>query len=595
VALVSLREVSLGFGGPPVLDQTGLQIDKGERICLLGRNGSGKSTLMKLINGEIAPNQGEILVQKHLRIARLPQDLPTGLGDTIFAVVAAGLSGPMEGRKHEVETAISRLDLDPEAQFGPLSGGLKRRVLLARAFVSRPHVLLLDEPTNHLDLVVIDWLEDHLLRFDGALVFVTHDRVFLQKLATRIVELERGALNSWACDYDTYLRRRQAELGAEATQAARFDRHLDREEAFIRQGIKARRTRNERRVRAVLQMRSERRARRQSQGNVNLQVQEAERSGRLVIEAKNTSYGYGDEPVIRDFSCLITRGDKVGVIGPNGSGKTTLLRLLLNELSPQQGQVRHGLRLKIAYYDQHRAQLDEEATVQENVVGLGDTVTINNRRRYILAYLQDFLFTPDRARSPISVLSGGERNRLLLARLFARPSNILVLDEPTNDLDLETLELLEEQLLQYSGTILVVSHDRALLDNVVTSTLVFEGNGVFAEYIGGYRDWQLQRPTDTPVSPRPTASPRPARPRPSGDQRKLSFREKRELEALPDRIAGLEEEQADLHRQLADPAFYQESGDQVAQATARLREVEGDLEMAYQSWEELEERSQAAS
>jgi len=314
-----------------------------------------------------------------------------------------------------------------------------------------------------------------------------------------------------------------------------------------------------------------------------------------VIEAKNTSYGYGDEPVIRDFSCLITRGDKVGVIGPNGSGKTTLLRLLLNELSPQQGQVRHGLRLKIAYYDQHRAQLDEEATVQENVVGLGDTVTINNRRRYILAYLQDFLFTPDRARSPISVLSGGERNRLLLARLFARPSNILVLDEPTNDLDLETLELLEEQLLQYSGTILVVSHDRALLDNVVTSTLVFEGNGVFAEYIGGYRDWQLQRPTDTPVSPRPTASPRPARPRPSGDQRKLSFREKRELEALPDRIAGLEEEQADLHRQLADPAFYQESGDQVAQATARLREVEGDLEMAYQSWEELEERSQAAS
>lgn len=595
MALVSLREVSLGFGGPPVLDQTGLQIDKGERICLLGRNGSGKSTLMKLINGEIAPNQGEILVQKHLRIARLPQDLPTGLGDTIFAVVAAGLSGPMEGRKHEVETAISRLDLDPEAQFGPLSGGLKRRVLLARAFVSRPHVLLLDEPTNHLDLVVIDWLEDHLLRFDGALVFVTHDRVFLQKLATRIVELERGALNSWACDYDTYLRRRQAELGAEATQAARFDRHLDREEAFIRQGIKARRTRNERRVRAVLQMRSERRARRQSQGNVNLQVQEAERSGRLVIEAKNTSYGYGDEPVIRDFSCLITRGDKVGVIGPNGSGKTTLLRLLLNELSPQQGQVRHGLRLKIAYYDQHRAQLDEEATVQENVVGLGDTVTINNRRRYILAYLQDFLFTPDRARSPISVLSGGERNRLLLARLFARPSNILVLDEPTNDLDLETLELLEEQLLQYSGTILVVSHDRALLDNVVTSTLVFEGNGVFAEYIGGYRDWQLQRPTDTPVSPRPTASPRPARPRPSGDQRKLSFREKRELEALPDRIAGLEEEQADLHRQLADPAFYQESGDQVAQATARLREVEGDLEMAYQSWEELEERSQAAS
>ena len=586
--------MSLDFGGPLLFDQTGLQVEKGERICLLGRNGSGKSTLMKLISGEISPDRGEIRVTKQVRVSRLPQGIPPGLGDTVFAVVANGLGGPVGDRKHEVETAISRLELDPDTAFAPLSGGLKRRVLLARAFVNRPHVLLLDEPTNHLDLVVIGWLEEYLRRFDGGLLFVTHDRVFLRKLATRIVELERGHLSSWACDYATYLRRREAELGAEAEQATRFDRRLDREEAFIRQGVKARRTRNERRVRAVLQMRSERRARRLTQGNVNLQVQEAERSGRLVIEARDVSYGYGEEPVVRDFSCLIMRGDKIGVIGPNGSGKTTLLRLLLNQLEPQQGHVRHGVRLEIAYFDQHRAQLNEEASVQENVVGLGDTLTINGRRRYILSYLQDFLFTPDRARSPISVLSGGERNRLLLARLFARPSNILVLDEPTNDLDLETLELLEEQLLNYSGTILIVSHDRALLDNVVSSTLVFEGEARFGEYVGGYRDWQLQRPADAPDAPQPEAAQKTTRRRPSEGPRKLSFKEKRELEALPERIGDLEEEQEALHSQLADPAFYQESGDQVAQATTRLRELESALEAAYLSWEELEERADMA-
>ena len=585
----------LSFGGPPLLNGVELHLDKGERICLLGRNGSGKSTLMKLMSRELPPDAGDVHLQKHVRVARLPQEIPPGLEGSAFHLVAAGVCGREGGVRHEVEAVLSRLQLEPGADFGPLSGGMKRRVLLARALASHPDVLLLDEPTNHLDLDAIDWLEDFLLRFEGALLFVTHDRAFLQRLATRIVELERGRLSSWACDYATYLQRRGAELAGEVAQAERFDRLLEREEVFIRQGIKARRTRNEGRVRAVLHMRAEQRARRQAAGSVRLRVQEAERSGRLVVETRDLEFGYGAASVVRGFSTLIVRGDRIGVLGPNGCGKTTLLRLLLKELAPRQGTVRHGVRLQVAYFDQHREQLDDAASVQENVVGPNDTLELDGKRRHIYSYLQDFLFTPDRARSPVSVLSGGERNRLLLARLFARPSNMLVLDEPTNDLDLETLELLEEQLLNYAGTVIVVSHDRALLDNVVTSTLVFEGEGILNEYVGGYRDWRLQQRVEAPVRPKPAAPAREKPRSPAAGPRKLSFSEKRQLDALPERIADLERKQIDLHRQLADPAFYQQSGDRVAEATAQLQAVERQLEEAYGTWEDLEERAAAAA
>ncbi|MFH1571263.1 MAG: ATP-binding cassette domain-containing protein [Gemmatimonadota bacterium] len=589
--LLSLQGVCLAFGGPPILDQAELHLDKGERVGLLGRNGSGKSTLMKVISGEQAPAAGVVRLQRHARVARLPQEIPPQVEGTIFAVVAAARPHLQEAERHEVEAVLSRLQLPPEQDFAPLSGGMKRRVLLARSLASHPDVLLLDEPTNHLDLEAIDWVEEFLLAFEGAVLFVTHDRVFLQKLATRIVELERGALSSWACDYASYLARRAAELAGEAAQNERFDQLLEREEVFIRQGIQARRTRNEGRVRAVLRMREERRIRRLATGGVHFQVQEAERSGRLVVEARDLTFGYGDRPVVRGFSALITRGDRIGILGPNGSGKTTLLRLLLAQLSPQQGTVRHGVRLQIAYFDQQRDQLDPQATVQESVAGEGDTLTLDGKRRHILSYLQDFLFTPDRARSPVWVLSGGERNRLLLARLFARPSNLLVLDEPTNDLDLETLELLEDQLLAYTGTVLVVSHDRALLDNVVTSTLVYEGEGIFSEYVGGYRDWRLQRPEPEPR--RVTAPERDKRSRGVTGPRKLSFRERQELDSLPGRIHALEREQADLHARLADPAFYQQSGHQVAGVSERLQGVEQELAAAYTTWEELEERAAA--
>ena len=591
--LLSVRDVRLSFGGPPLLDGVDIHLEKGERVCLSGRNGSGKSTLMKLMNGELPPDGGDIHLQKHVRVARLPQSVPAGIAGTIFEVVAAGASDQSDEGRHRVEAVVSRLQLEPAADFEPLSGGNKRRVLLARALAAYPDVLLLDEPTNHLDLDAIDWLENFLLRFEGALVFVTHDRAFLQKLATRIVELDRGVLRSWACDYATYLRRRAAERADEGARAERFDRRLSQEEAIIRQGIKARRTRNEGRVRAVLHMRAARRARLEAVGNVRLRAQEAERSGRLVIEARDLEFGYGDESVVRGFTTLIDRGDKIGVLGPNGCGKTTLLRLLLKDLVPQKGTVRHGVRLQIAYFDQHREQLDENASVQANIVNLNDTLDIDGKRRHIYSYLQDFLFTPERAREPVHVLSGGERNRLLLARLFARPSNMLVLDEPTNDLDLETLELLEEQLLNYAGTVIIVSHDRALLDNVVTSTFVFEGDGVFGEYVGGYRDWRLQRRPEAPASDKKPAPPPRAR-APASGPRKLSFGEKRELEALPERIADLEREQAGLHGQLADPVFYQESGDRVAEVTARLQTVEAELEQAYGTWEELEERAASA-
>ncbi len=627
--LVTLRDVSIRFRGPLLLDGVDFQIDPGERIALLGRNGEGKSTLLRLIHGDLEPDRGEIVRPQGTRTALLAQQVPHGLSGTVFDVLAAGLGerGRLLAEFHdvshryaaeetpalerrmdelhraldaagawqthvEIEQVLSRVGLDSTARVGQLSAGLKRRVLLARALVSRSDVLLLDEPTNHLDLEGIRWLEEFLLRSGGTLMFVTHDRVFLKRLATRIAELDRGRLASWPCGYEEFLKRRAAELDAEAQQQALFDKRLAQEEAWIREGIKARRTRNEGRVRALKRMRDQRRDRRERSETARLQLQEAERSGRLVIEAKDVAVAFGGKPVIRVFSTLVMRGDRVGLIGPNGCGKTTLLRLLLGELPPDRGKVRHGTRLEVAYFDQLHAQLAEEESLVENVGQGSQSVVVNGRKRHVLGYLQDFLFPPERARSPVKFLSGGERNRLLLARLFAQPSNVLVMDEPTNDLDLETLELLEERLLEYSGTLLLVSHDREFLNNVVTSTLAFEGDGRFKEYAGGYDDWLRQRedvqsdrpePKKESPPPNPTAAP-PRRPA------KLKYAERRELEELPARIDGLESQLAALHEEMAAPEFYQRDRSAIVDANRRAESLEADLAAAYARWEDLESR-----
>ena len=588
MALLSLRNIRVAFGGPPLLAGANLQVEPGDRICLLGRNGTGKSTLLKVVNGEIAPDEGEIVRQQGVTVALVPQEIPPGLFGTVQEVVSGG-----PGRT--AEKAISRLGLSPGADFGTLSGGMQRRVLIARALARESDILLLDEPTNHLDIDGIAWLENFFLREARTLLFVTHDRMFLRKLATRIVELDRGRLRDWACDYDTYLERREADLSAESAQRARFDKRLAEEETWIRRGVKARGTRNEGRVRALERMREERRERREQVGTVRMQAQRADLSGRLVVEARGVEVGYGDRPVVRDFSTTILRGDRVGVIGPNGSGKTTLLRVLLGELSPRIGTVRLGTRLTVAYSDQLREGLEEEKTVAENLGDGSDTVTVNGRSRHVIGYLQDVLFSPDRARSPVRVLSGGERNRLQLAKLFTKPFNLLVLDEPTNDLDIETLDLLEDLLLEYAGTLLLVSHDRAFLNNVVTSTLVIAADGTVAEYVGGYDDWLAQRGEDVPpgtgTTPSPRENPRPKREGP----RKLSFRERRELSELPGRIreaeagiATLEAERDELQRSLADPAFYRREGARVAQGRARMEAVQTEIEEAYHRWESLE-------
>ena len=588
MALLSLRDIRVAFGGPSLLEGASLQIEPGDRICLLGRNGTGKSTLLKVLNGEIAPDDGEIVRQQGVTVALVPQEIPPGLSGTVYEIVSGG---PGMG----TEKAISRLGLSPGADFGTLSGGMQRRVLIARALAREADILLLDEPTNHLDIDGIAWLENFLLREARTLLFVTHDRMFLRKLATRIVELDRGRLRDWACDYDTYLERREADLSAETAQRARFDKRLAEEETWIRRGVKARGTRNEGRVRALERMREERRARREQVGTVRMEAQRAVPSGRLVVEARGVEVGYGDRPVVRDFSTTILRGDRVGIIGPNGSGKTTLLRVLLGELSPRIGTVRLGTRLTVAYSDQLREGLDEERTVAENLGDGSDTVTVNGRSRHVIGYLQDVLFTPDRARSPVRVLSGGERNRLQLAKLFTKPFNLLVLDEPTNDLDIETLDLLEDLLLEYAGTLLLVSHDRAFLNNVVTSTLVIAADGTVAEYVGGYDDWLKQRgesvPPETGTTPSPREQPRPKREGP----RKLTFKERRELSELPGRIrdaeteiAALEAERDELQRSMADPAFYRQDGTRVAQGRARLEAVQTGIEEAYLRWESLE-------
>jgi ATP-binding cassette subfamily F protein uup len=624
MALVTLRNIQLGFGGPPLLEQVNLTINPGERICLVGRNGAGKSTLMKLLAGRLQADDGEIEIRQGARISRLTQKVPEGIAGTVFDVVAEGVGELAElvRRYHQVsnlvaggdekslqrlsqvqheleaadgwqveqrvETVISRLSLDPDARFTELSGGQKRRVLLARALVLEPDLLLLDEPTNHLDIESIDWLEEFLLGYGGTLLFVTHDRAFLRRLATRILELDRGRLSDWPGDYDNFLRRKEEMLNAETREQARFDKKLAGEEAWIRQGIKARRTRNEGRVRALKKMREERQQRRKNVGAARMALQEAERSGKLVVEAVGVGYAWEGTPLIRDFSTTILRGDRVGIIGPNGCGKTTLLNMLLGELQPDSGSIRLGSKLEIAYFDQLRGSLDESRSVRDNLAGGSDKVDINGKQKHVISYLQDFLFAPDRAGQPVSSLSGGERNRLLLAKLFTRPFNILVMDEPTNDLDVETLELLEELLLEYQGTLLLVSHDRAFLNNVVTSTLVFEGAGRVAEFVGGYDDWVRQRKPVEKEKPQSRGSGKTEKPKPKKSGKKLGYKEQRELETLPKVIESLEEELESIQARMADPAFYQQGGDGIAEQKARLAEVEKELETAFQRWEELE-------
>jgi len=599
MALIDVKNVTLTLGGPPVLDGVNLRIEKGERICLLGRNGEGKSTLLRLLAGTIKPDSGEIIRQAGLRVGRLQQELPTGLSGTVTEIVAggfpaAGLENPDWENGHVVEQAISRAALDPDADFSTLSTGNKRRVLLARAVVIQPDILLLDEPTNHLDIDAIRKLEEDLRRFAGTLIFVTHDRAFLRGLAQRIVELDRGRLRDWTCGYDTFLQRRDEALRVEQEQNADFDRKLAEEEVWVRQGVRERRTRNEGRVRELLRMRNERQARRDQTGNVRLSVQDGVRSGKLVVRVRDLDFSWGDKPMARGFSALIQRGDRIGILGPNGSGKTTLLRLLLGELQPSAGTVELGSNLQVAYFDQQRDQLDESKTVLENVTDGNDRVQFDGRSVHAITYLKNFLFTRDRARAPISHLSGGERNRLLLARLFTRPANLLVLDEPTNDLDLETVDLLEELVSEFDGTLLLVSHDRDFLDNVTTGTLVLEGQGRITETVGGYSDW-ARASLNTGSKPDKSnkrntkADSGVSRAAVSGDQpRRRTWKESRELEILPARIEELETRQTELHTLMADPEFYQDKGDRVASAKEELAAVEGELALAYARWEELE-------
>jgi ABC transport system ATP-binding/permease protein len=592
MALFSLRNVSLAFGGPRLLDQASLQIERGERLCLMGRNGEGKSTLLRLINGEIEPDEGEFIRQQGLVVSLLPQDVPRERAGTVAEQVAGGLQDQghhAAESDHRAQAVLSRLGLDPDARFESLSSGMKRRVLLARALVTEPDILLLDEPTNHLDIEAIRWLETFLLRWNGTIIFVTHDRVFLEKLATRIVELDRGRLYDWACDYPMFLKRRDELFSAEAKQQELFDKRLAQEETWIRKGIEARRTRNEGRVRALKAMREERARRRERQGVARIQAQEAERSGTLVIEAKNVSFGYGERRVVGGLSTTILRGDKVGVIGANAAGKTTLIRLLLGDLQPQGGTIRHGTRLEVAYFDQLKATLDENKTVQQNLSEY-DTIPINGQPRHIISYLEDFLFAPERSRSLVKFLSGGERSRLLLARLFAKPSNLLVLDEPTNDLDIETLELLESLLVAFQGTVLLVSHDRAFLNEVVTSTLAIEPDGRIGEYDGGYDDYLNQRPEPSAVESKASSDgERTRNPAAAEKRKKVSFKEKREMEALPGKIESLETELRELHETMADPTFYKRERAAIADAKARLVELEQALAAAYERWEALED------
>ncbi len=630
MALATLDRVSLAFGHEPLLDEVSLQIEPGERVSLIGRNGSGKSTLLQILSGERPPDGGSIWRQSGLRISRLVQDVPLSTDRPVFDVVAEGLGdlsdlvtsyhyaavevaeraspalleklGKLQHELEErdgwrleqrVEMVLGQLGLPGEAVVDTLSGGWKRRTLLARALVGEPDLLLLDEPTNHLDLDAITWMESFLAEYPGSVVFVTHDRAFLQRLATRIVELDRGRLTTWPGDYAGFLRRKEEWLANEALRQSKFDKRLAGEEAWVRRGIKARRTRNEGRVRALLALRAERAARRAQVGAARIQVELGDPSGRLVFEARRVGKSFDGRAVVRDFSTRIMRGDRVGLIGPNGSGKTTLLRLLLGEIDPDIGSVRRGSNVQVAYYDQQREQLDPEKSVFDTIGEGNETVTVNGRSRHVNGYLRDFLFPAERARAPVKALSGGERNRLMLARLFTRPANVLVLDEPTNDLDLETLELLEAQLVEFAGTLLLVTHDRVFLDNAVTSTLVFEGDGRVQEYVGGFEDWLRQRPpAPAPTAVRERSEPRlpGAVGRPQG-RRKLSYNEARELECLPSRIEALEEEQRRLGAAVAHPDFYREPAESIRAKLARLEELPRELLDVYARWHELDSRA----
>jgi ATP-binding cassette subfamily F protein uup len=626
MSLLGMKAVRIAFGGAPILDDAAFSIARGERVCLLGRNGAGKSTIMKLLDGTMLPDSGEIVRQGGVTVARLEQDIPGTVDGSIFDVVAAGLgsTGALLAQYHaashrvatdhteqalkeldrlhhaldaagawqiqtRVDTVLDHLGLDPDAEFRAASGGRKRQTLLARALVRQPDVLLLDEPTNHLDIDAVAWMEDYLIDRGTTLLFVTHDRTFLRRVATRIIELDRGKLVDWGGNYETYLERKEGALAAEAREWEEFDKKLAKEEVWIRTGIQARRTRNEGRVRALESLRLERSARRERIGTVSMTTAAADRSGKIVFEAKHVNFARGDRTIIRDFSTTIMRGDRVGLVGANGSGKTTLLRLLLGELQPDSGTVRTGTNLEVVYFDQLRDQLDPERSVFDSIADGADFVEIAGARKHVNGYLQEFLFSTDRARMPVRALSGGERNRLLLARLFTRSFNLLVLDEPTNDLDIETLDLLESLLLEYQGTLLLVSHDRAFLDNVVSSTLVLEGGGRVGEYAGGYSDWVRQRkplaetaaPVKKPLAASPAAAPKAEK------KRKLSFKESKELESLPDRIDVLEQERTSLYLLMADADFLR-GGPKVAEAQERLGAIDADVVRMTERWVELE-------
>lgn len=595
MSLVILRELSIGFNGPLLLDAVDCRIEAKQRIGLLGRNGSGKTTLMRLIVGQQESDSGEIVVESGKRVSLLEQEVRADMHGTISELIESGLVG-MELAEWELqqrlEQTAGRMNLDLGAPVDSLSSGMKRRVLLARAIVSEPDLLLLDEPTNHLDIDAIAWLEGFLTAWSGTVLFVTHDRAFLQSLATRILEIDRGRLFDWSCDYDTFLKRKEAALAAEEKQNALFDKRLKQEEVWIRQGIKARRTRNEGRVRALENMRLERHQRREKTGQAKIRIQKGQRSGNLVMAADEVTFAFPDQPIVERFSTEVMRGDKVGLIGPNGVGKTTLLRLLLRTLEPQAGSVRHGTNLQVAYFDQLREQLDEQQTVLENLSEGSDSVLVDGKPKHLIGYLQDFLFSPERARTAVRFLSGGERNRVLLAKLFSKPANVIVLDEPTNDLDTETLELLEAKLVDYQGTVLVVSHDRTFLNNVVTSTIVFEEQGV-REYVGGYDDWLRQRSAGGEpgklggkAKQEPTSE---SSEREKSQSQRLGFNEQQELKQLPAVIERLEQQIARLHEEMADPEYFRRSAEVLAADKQTLSECEQQLAAAFEHWAELDE------
>ncbi len=632
--LLKLDKAERQFGTHILLDQVEFKVRAGDRIGLLGRNGAGKSTLMKVINGDMALESGERWLRGGTKISYLDQSLPDADDQDVYDVVAHGLAevgdalaqyhhciieNDMDGLaragavleakdgwslQQRVETVISQLQLPADALMSTLSGGWRRRVALGQALVSEPDILLLDEPTNHLDIPAIEWLETQLQSYPGAIIFVTHDRAFLQKLANTIVELDRGHIRSWKGDYQGFLRFREQQLAAEETENALFDKRLAEEEKWIRQGIKARRTRNEGRVRALKAMRVERSERRDKTGNAEFKMESADRSGKRVAEVKHVSQSYDGKTVIRDFSTLVTRGDRIGIVGANGAGKSTLLKILLGKLQPESGTVELGTKLEVAYFDQLRANLDPEKNLIDNVCGGQDFIEINGKRRHAISYLGDFLFGPDRVRTPMKALSGGEQNRAILAKLFSKPANLLVLDEPTNDLDIETLELLEEILLEFKGTVLLVSHDRDFMDNVVTSTLVLEGGGRIEEYVGGYGDWLArggklraldapQGSASAPVAPTDaSATPANAEDQSVSAQpkkQKLSYKDQRELDALPERIEALENQQAELEAAISDPAFYQKDHAETEPVLKQLSDLNAELEAAYARWEELGE------